>query len=194
MAVLNITSYLLTATIISGIFLFYSTQKWIYGTRIDEIDKSILTDIFCTIFTTIFSLLVLILAIKKKAKDIVILCLSGIIAFQGFYEFYRGFFLFFDSSAFIAQLGYHWINQPKSKLVKNISKTFSCCGFYSVSDFPSIKCNIQNPVSCSSVLNEILGPTIHTTGTIMIGQAAAHFVAAFSLFCHFMATSQRIAH
>ena len=164
-----------------------------YGTRIGEINSSLLFNIFWTIFTTFISLLILITMMKKEKNDIVILILSLIISLQSFYEFYCGFFLFFDSSAFILQFGSHWIEQPNSKIVNNISKTFKCCGFFSISDFPLKKCEIEKPISCSSVLNDILGGTIHNTGIIIIGQSIAHLIIAFSLFYDFISTSKRVA-
>ena len=193
MKILEISSYLLCATVCSGLFLYISTRSWLYGTRIGEIDSSLLNDIFWTILTTFASLLILIFMTKKHKSDFVVLTLSLLISLQSFYEFYRGFFLFFDSTSFVLQFGSHWIQQPNSKIVNNISITFKCCGFFSVSDFPSKKCDIEKPVSCSSALSDVLGGTIHNTGIIIIGQSMAHLIIAFSLFYDFITTSPKVA-
>ena len=184
MLLIYATLGILILTSISNTLLFISTRGWITSSHLSTLDSSILTDFYWTFLTTTICFVTSLLLLKRKS-NFALIGLAIILGFQGFYEFYRGFFMFFDSGAFLSSYGSTWISIENSKLVYAIAREFKCCGFHSYNEF-NRTCKYHSQRTCLSALNEALGSSIKSTGFVMIGQSIALVIAAVSSLIEFV--------
>jgi len=172
----------LVIPIVSSVFLHYSLGSWLIPSGLAYFDDSLIKD---NISVFIMSILCFFTPLIND-DDYVIVTTMLIMSFLGFYEFYLGFSLCFDSLTFVTQYGRFWFKNYNSSHVLTINSRFKCCDFHRLGEFRTTLCDIKHSQSCVSAIHSALYPSIKSTGYILIGHFLCHMVSSFLLFNKYM--------
>ena len=170
-------SLIITASIINII----TTRAWLLETGFIQISETPIYMMSLSCFSSGATIFFMIIFYHRRYWVFPVISAILSLPFLSV-EFYFAYVMKFDTIRFLEQLIPTWANKHASAEVLFLQKRFKCCGYISVTDFPSVECQMGYCTPCIQKIEQALGEPLKGNGVFILSNALVRSIAIILFF------------